>query len=63
MPKKKMGTVSTMPPKTVSETIQEKVRQRVTTHIVADDPMFIPKYETDGAACCDLRAVLFHLKL
>ena len=29
---------------------------KVVTKIVVDDPMFIPKYETEGAACVDLIA-------
>jgi dUTP pyrophosphatase len=30
--------------------------KRVITKIKADDPMFIPQYQTEGAACCDLVA-------
>jgi len=35
-----------------------KLPDRPVTKVVADDPDFIPTYETPGAACCDLRADL-----
>ena len=34
----------------------KKIRQTFLTQIVADSPEFIPTYESNGAACCDLRA-------
>jgi dUTP pyrophosphatase len=35
---------------------REDVQEPFVTKVVADEPDFIPQYETDGSACCDLRA-------
>lgn len=32
--------------------------RRIDTPIIAESPEFIPTYETEGAACCDLKAYL-----
>lgn len=36
----------------------EECSRRIETDIVPESPEFIPTYETEGAACCDLRAYL-----
>ncbi len=52
---KKVGEISSIIPK---PTVKNIIDRRVTTPIIADSPEFIPKYQTKGAVCCDLRANL-----
>lgn len=42
--------------KTLEDITEIAPMKKVLAKIVADDPMFVPKYQTDGSACCDLVA-------
>jgi dUTP pyrophosphatase len=58
MSEKKKGTVTPALPKSVGEIIDSRLRKLIRTPIVADEPQFVPAYQTKGSACCDLRANL-----
>jgi dUTP pyrophosphatase len=45
-------------PQSITESFNERSSSKIKTRIIAEDERFIPQYETEGAACCDLRAFL-----
>ena len=53
----KTGTIRPLQPQSSpAMEYQEPVLHKVATKIVVDGPEFVPKYQTDLAACCDLVA-------
>jgi dUTP pyrophosphatase len=57
-PKKKMGFVSPVYPRSSVQEYESPFLHKIATKIVVDDSTFIPQYQSSGAACVDLIANL-----
>jgi len=53
---KPKGTCCSVAPTSSAKDWDHPLLHNVATKIVVDDPMFVPKYQTDGSACVDLVA-------
>ena len=53
---KKKGELSAIAPKTVASEYIGNIKRLVKTSIIAESPEFMPEYEHENDACCDVKA-------